>query len=440
MPRVGYTAQQRATGSRIPARIANLVQRVPDDDNTRLVDTIRRTIRVLGAQPSPASNTKSVASAARLVFERLQRAQIPVRWCEDVADAPLIAAGNGDVGIVTYLDDSHPDAADAIATPPSFDEGMVRGPAIERKAGVVSAISTLLAYPALSNDITLLIETDRHAGSHAIEAWLATEQPHLKAVYCEVVDVPLNAPVIVRALAGRLTVRIEIQSSRRHVESVYASVLPDVGFALANTLAGLKTADEEVRLPGFYDGILSPDENEFVALLEIAPEFTNWLLKVAEGERNLATSHMTLGIFCAPSVMIRDLRVVRSEPYLPASAHAIVEFHLMPGQSVQRIMDTLQTHVQDSPFATTITPIVSRAPCPASDSIQFPDGIATLPLAPGPSPASLFVERGVACAGYAVLGRRAMAGEQGIALDSIVNGVRFLLSLVEATSSEGTAH
>ena len=411
------------------------MQHPAESSNDVLADTIRRTIRVLGAQPSPVTDLPSVVSAARLVFERLRRAGIPARWIDDNPDAPLIVAGQGPIGIATYLDDSHPDSAEHSHTPPAFDRGMVRAHGIERKAGVVAALATLLAFPELSEDLTVIVETDRHAGSISIEQWLERERPDLSAIAWEITDVPLNPPVVARAATGRLVVQLELRSTRQQVEHVYGGVLPDVGFALANTLATLKTADEEVRLDGFYDGIISPDEAAFESLLAVAPEFANWLRRVAKGDHSLSTSHMTLGIFCAPSVVVRDIHITHIPPYLPNSASAIIEFQLMPGQTIERTLETLQTHVQNSLFATTITPLLARAPCPAPDAHPLSIDATSLPLAPGPSPAALFATLGLPCVGYAVVSRRSSNAEDGVSLESIADGVRFLLSLADSLAT-----
>lgn len=411
------------------------MQHPSESSNDVLADTIRRTIRVLGAQPSPVTDPSAVVSAARLVFERLLRAGIPARWIDDNPDAPLVVAGQGPIGITTYLDDSHPDSTQESDTPPSFDRGMVRAPGIERKAGVVAALATLLAFPERSKDLTVIIETDRHAGSISIEQWLEREQPDLSAIVWEVADIPLIPPVVARAATGRLVVQIELRTARQQVEHVYGGVLPDVGLALANTLATLKTADEEVRLNGFYDGIISPDEADFEALLAVAPEIAGWLQRVAKGHQSLSTSHMTLGTFCAPSVVVRDINITHNAPYLPNSASAVIEFQLMPGQSIERTLETLQTHVQNSLFATTVTPLLARAPSLASNARQLSMEATTLPLAPGPSPAALFATLGIACVGYAVVGRRSASKGEGVSLESIANGVHFLFALAESLAA-----
>ena len=400
-----------------------------------LADIIRRTIRVLGAQPSPVTDPPSIVSAARLVFERLRRAGIPARWIDDIPDSPLIIAGQGPIGIATYLDDSHPATVGQSTIPPSFEGRMVRAHGIERKAGVVAALATLLSSPELSNDLTVIVETDRHAGSISIEHWLQRERPDLSAIAWEITDIPLNPPVVARAATGRLVAKIELRSARQQVEPVYGGVLPDVGFALANTLATLKSADEEVRLDGFYDGIISPEEADFESLQAVAPEFASWLWRVAKGDHSLSVSHMTLGIFCAPSVVIRDINVAHNSPYLANAASAIIEFQLMPGQTAERILETLRTHVQNSLFAATITPLLVRAPYSAPEARPSSIGATSFPLAPGPSPAALFATQGLPCVGYAVVGRHEGNEQNGVSLESIADGVRFLLSLTGWLSS-----
>ncbi|HEX2280876.1 MAG TPA: hypothetical protein VHG52_03845, partial [Thermomicrobiales bacterium] len=47
-----------------------------------LADTIRRTMRVLGAQPSPVNDGAAKRAAARLVYERVRRAGVSARWFE----------------------------------------------------------------------------------------------------------------------------------------------------------------------------------------------------------------------------------------------------------------------------------------------------------------------------------------------------------------------
>lgn len=415
------------------------MQHPAEQTNNLLADTIRRTMRVLGAQPSPASDPQAVASAARLVYERLRRSDVPTLWINENPGAPLVVAGRGPIAIATYLDDTHPDSVMGGSAPPTFDRGMVRGAGVERKAGVVAALSTLLSSPQLSNDLTVIVETDRHAGSLSLERWLAHERSDVRAVAWEVADIPLNPPVISPAATGRLIVHIELRSPREGAEYIYGGVLPDIGFALASVLASLKTTDEEVRLPGFYDNIASPDEQEFASLVAAASDVSAWLEHVAASESNLSTAHMALGVFCAPSVVVRDINVVHNPHHLPSSASATVEFQLMPGQTVEHTLDELRSHIHGSSFETTVTTLLARSPYPSDGSEELVPGAVSIPVAPGPSPAALFAGAGLPGVGYAVVGRRAGGESSAVPLDSIADGVRFLLSLAQSLSASRAA-
>lgn len=419
---------KRAVAARGTVRVERPAERRDDP----LADSIRRTIRLLGAQSSSVSDPASVVAAARFIYERLRRANVPVRWIDETSDAPLIIAGQGPIGIATYLDDSHPSAAQHSGQPPIFEAGTVRAAGIERKAGVVAAISTLLAFPERSRDLTVIVETDRHSGSEALEQWLEDKQPDLAALAWEIADLPLTPPLLVRSATGRLTMRIDVTSSRPDIERVYGAVVPDIGFGLASALSALKTDDEEVRLAGFYDNVVSPDEQDFEALMTLAPGISDWLQLVSDGESELPTSHLTLGMFCAPSVELGGLNIRDNGPYLPTNASATIEFQLMSGQSSDTILAALDAHFQNLPYTVTVTPLLIRPPCPADETLIFGDQVAILPIAPGPSPAVLFARRGIPCVGYAVVGRQISDGESSIALEAISDGSRFLTSLTES--------
>lgn len=404
-----------------------------------LVDIIRRTLRVLGAQPARAMDPETIIPAARLVYERLRRAGVPTLWIESEPGAPLIVAGHGPVAVSTYLDDSHPDTAIRGSSLPEFDDGTVRATGIERTAAVVAAIAPMLVQPELGREFTLIVETDRHNGSRALERWLATGDRVFSSAAWEIADLPITPPVVALSASGSLQVEVKLSSTRRRAEQVYGTVLPDPGFALANFLAALKTADEEVRLDGFYDGIASPEDAQFDSLLAVVAEVNNWLRHIARDERNLSTSHMTLGLFCAPAITVRELSLHSAGPYLPEQASAQIEFQLLPGQSINQILTALADGLEDTPFGVEITPHLARPPVEQDPALELPASIHTIPIAPGPSPAALFAERHVPGLGYAVVGRTVSRDRTGIELRAIREGSGFILSLVEALSSQRTS-
>lgn len=405
------------------------MQSTPTPDTDLLSGMIRRLIRVLGAQPAHASRPDSLTSIARLLVSRLERANIAVRLIEGEHGTPLIVAGSGPIAVCTYLDDIHPDAIDSGDRPPDVIDQAVLGRGIERKAAIVAHTSALLTDPAWAQQVTLLIETDRHAGSHTMEAWLDEEEPRFTAMAWDVADLPLGAPALVRSATGSLIVKLTFSALRRRVETVYGTVLPDIGIAMARLVTSLKSADDEVHLDGFYDGIESLEENEFDAVVQIGPGVSRWLTHVAGDERELSTSHMTLGMFCAPSLIIRDIGIVAEGDYLPHAASAVIEFQLLPGQDVDRVLAALRDRVSEYAFDGRVEVLLDRRPVALAVSAHVPSGYASLPIAPGPSPAALFAARGIAGTGYTVVSRSTDRETTGIAMESIVEGTRFLYDL-----------
>lgn len=401
----------------------------PDTDV--LVDIVRRFIRVLGAQPAHASNPLWNKAAAHVVAGRFQRAGVPVREYQGVHGTPLIVAGNGPVGIITYLDDNHPLALEHTGQPPVIGDGIVRGPGIERKAGAIAAMAPLLVDPTLARAITVLVETDRNSGSQTLEGWLATDAHGLRAAIWEAGDLPLHSPVAIRSSTGTAIVEIKLRSNYKDIEPVFGAVLPDLGVALAGLLASLKTGDQEVRLEGFYDNVDTPGEDEFATLMAIAPGVKRWIRANDNDERSLSTAHMTLGLFCAPSIVVRDMSMRDAGAYLPSEASAIVELQLMPGQSADQVIQALGSHARTTPFDAQVNALLVRPPVGIQEEVGLPADIPQIPIAPGLSPAALLRQHAIPAIGYAVVDRRRDRDEAGLSIDAITNGSRFIMNLVK---------
>lgn len=410
---------------------------IPDDNLNQLAGTIRRTIRVLGSQPMHASRPADVLAASRLVQSRLMRAGVETRWVEGSNGTPLLVAGNGPIAVVTYLDDNHPAAVAIPERPPEISGDLVQGAALERKASIIAHLATMLSQPEIAGKMTLFVESDRQSGSHTLEEWLASGYRSISVAAWEATDLPLTPPVIIRSATGTIIVRLTLNASRRRTEPVYGTVLPDLGIALSNLLTSLKSTDDEVLIEGFYDGINSPDSDELDVLIKVGPGVSRWLGAVAGSERELSTSHMTLGMFCAPSAVVREISMQSAGDYLPETASAIVEFQLLPGQSADQTLEMIRSQIQTGPFELEVEPLLVRPPVEASQEISLPGGTATLSIAPGLTPASCFARAGIPTVGYALVGRNTMQETPGVSINAIAEASQFLEHLV-ATIGSGT--
>jgi hypothetical protein len=402
------------------------------------VPAIRRALRVFGAQPASASDPAVTARALRLVRDMIDRRGIATEVFQTPGRMPLLVAGDGPVLVVSYLDDTHPAAAQHDGSPPEFIEEAASAPGLTRKAGVLAACGALFGAHAKPSAITLVVESDRHAGSNGLEAWLEQSGRRFSGAWWEVVDLPGVAPALFAASMGQLTVRVMV-TARPMIEDVYAGVTPDLGYMLAAAMGGLKSADAEVLLPGFYDDVSIPVTSAIEDIERIAASIVPWAAPEGSATSDTRLDHLALGMFLAPSLTIREIMVAEAQPFLPAHASATIDARLTPGQSPNLILRMLTHYLRDRLPGAVIEPLIVRQP--GSGRLLQTEGLGdllpTLPIAPGDSPAGILEASGVPTAGFATVARRGPQEPERIALAAIASGSALLRSLAEATAPAG---
>jgi hypothetical protein len=349
---------------------------------------------------------------------------------------PLLVAGDGPILVVSYLDDAHPAALAHDGTPPLIESDVVSGPGITRKAGVLAACGALFGVEDDALPVTLVVETDRHAGSVALETWLETSGRRFSGAWWEAVDLPINAPAMFRAGMGRLVASVQATADRPPVEAVYAGVVQDIGHELALAIGGLKSSDAEVLLAGFYDDVSVPTIDEMADIDRIAPQVARWAAPGALAEAEVRADHIALGAFVAPALLVRELHVDDAGPYVATTATATVDIRLTPGQSPSAVLLALAHYLRERLPGVLVEPALTRQP--GSGRLLQLAGLAellpTLPVAPGDSPAGVIEASGVPNAGFATVARRAPDEPERVGLATIASGSDVLRSLVRAAA------
>lgn len=402
-----------------------------------ITDTIRRMLRVLGAMPAYVGNPETTERAARFIHDRLSRNSPDVTWYEPDGLAPLVVAGAGPILLVTYMDDADPFASSHSGQPPSFRESFISGPGILRKAGVVAAVAAHL-HPDREDRFTLIMETDRNAGSLTLERWLKAAPRQYSAGIWEVTDLPMLAPAIVHSASGRITLRVTAHANHHFAESLYGGVIPDLGHTLAHTLSSLVSEDHEVRLPGFYDGIRTPDEDAVATLQELAERTDAWLRRVAPGDVDLSSFHLTMGVYLAPAIVVRELHLSDPAPYLPVTGEAIVDFHLVPGQIARNIAQSAIAYFKERLPGATIEPLLIRPAVVGKSNIAALRETyeRVLPTVPSINPAGMIESFGIPTVGFASVGRNPENTSGRVSLDDAVNGARLIHALARRMSGD----
>jgi hypothetical protein len=401
-----------------------------DVDQNSMTNTVRRMLRILGAMPSFVSDPESVERAARFVYDRMSRVGVDVDWFAPEGFSPLVAAGNGPLLLVTYMDDADPFASSHSGQPPSFRDTSVSGPGILRKAGVVAAVAAELD-PENGGRYTLIVETDRNAGSLTLETWLRSNAHRFTAGIWEATDLPIPAPVIIHSAAGRITLQIRATSNHHYAEAHFGGVVSDIGRQLAQSLAYIVSEDHEVRLDGFYDGLADVDPAGMEVYQEITGRTAAWLHRVAPGDVTLSTSHLAMGVFLAPGIVVRSMRLDDRQPYLPVSAEAVIDIHLVPGQDARAVGQSAIRYFKERLPGAEVQTLMVRPPVVGKSNIAalreaYPRVLKTVP---GLNPAGVIESFGIPTVGYAAVGRNPENTSGRVALEETINGARLIQAL-----------
>ncbi|HUG15510.1 MAG TPA: hypothetical protein VMM78_10905 [Thermomicrobiales bacterium] len=398
-------------------------------------------MRVLSAHPPNARDAQATARGLRLVWDILQRRGLPCEVYQVPGIMPLVTVGNGPLLLCTYLDDLSPAHADKHAPAvPGVSGDVASGAGVTRRAGLLATIGPVASADLHVDDVTLIIEADRHLGSVALQSWLEASDRAYQGALWEASDLPVSAPATFQSSTGNVTLEITVRSETEDVEAFYAGVLPDIGHQLAGTLAALKSRDSEVLVPGFYDGIETPGVEAIASLNAIAEDVQAWASRGAGGaseETTFSASHMTLGVFCAPSILVRSIDVMDARPFLPRHARAVVEARLMPGQDAAVIARGLTEHLLRQLPSAVVEPLLVRHPYSGSWRIAFDDaGSATrYSTAVGDSPAGLLATHGIQSMGFATVARGPVASAEQARISAIAEAAGFVLSLARGAGA-----
>lgn len=409
-----------------------------DVGQTSITNTIRRMLRILGAMPAYVSDPESVHRAARFVHDRMARAESTVAWYAPEGFSPLVVAGDGPLLLVTYMDDADPYASGHSGQPPSFRDTSVSGPGIIRKAGVVAAAAAELD-PLHGGRFTLIVETDRNAGSLTLEHWLKSNAHRFTAAIWEATDLPITAPFIIHSAAGRLTLRITASTNHHFAEAHFGGVVTDLGRKLAESLAEIVSDDHEVMLDGFYDGIDDIDAEAMKVYQEITPRTAAWLHRVAPGDVTLPTAHLAMGVFLAPGIVVRRLSLDDRQPYLPVTVEAEIDIHLVPGQNARTVGQNAVRYFKDRVPGASVETLMVRPPVVGKANIAalreaYPRVLKTVP---GLNPAGIIESFGIPTVGYAAVGRNPENTSGRVTLEETVNGARLIHALARRMAGDG---
>ncbi len=199
-------------------------------------------------------------------------------------------------------------------------------------------------------NVRVLIEGEEEVGGEGIEAFVkknaGTEK--LKADFALVTDTELFAPdlpTLCVGLRGLLYTELQAQGAKTDLHSgVYGGAAPNPLFALVEIISKLKDADGKVLIPGFYDDVQKPTDDELKAWASLP--FNEEDYRKAEVGSNVLTGEPGYSVlyrtWARPTLEVHGMPggfvAPGAKTVIPARASAKVSMRLVPKQDPDDIL------------------------------------------------------------------------------------------------------
>ncbi|MGW1493754.1 dipeptidase [Streptomyces sp. NPDC002402] len=333
-----------------------------------LADWLR--IPSVSAQPDHAADVRRSADwlAGKLketgfpVTEVLPTPGAPAvfaEWPSGDPDAPTVLVyGHHDVQPAAREDGWHSDPFEPlIADGRMYGRGAAddKGQVFFHTLGVRAHLAaTGRTAPAVN--LKLLIEGEEESGSPNFRALVEANADRLASDVVIVSDTGMwseTTPTVCTGMRGLVDCEIDLYGPDQDIHSgSFGGAVPNPATVAARLVAALHDADEQVTIPGFYDGIAPLTGAERELLAELPFDEAAWL--------KTAKSHGTLGeagyttlerVWARPTAELNGIGGGYQGPggktIIPSSAQLKLTFRLVAGQDPDIIEKTVDAWVAD---------------------------------------------------------------------------------------------
>ena len=207
-------------------------------------------------------------------------------------------------------------------------------------------------------NVRVLFEGEEEVGGEAIEEYVKKHATNgkLKADFALVTDTELFAPdlpTLCVGLRGLVYTELEAQGAKTDLHSgVYGGAAPNVIFGLVEILSKLKDADGKVLIPGFYDAVQKPTDDELKAWERLP--FNEEEYRKAEVGSDVLTGEQGYSVlyrtWARPTLEVHGIvggfQAPGAKTVIPARASAKVSMRLVPNQDADDIFKKYSDYVK----------------------------------------------------------------------------------------------
>ncbi len=372
-----------------------------------------RWIEIPSVSADPAHHD-DVAASARYLADALRRAGFPT--VEVQGGGPYLPAvyahwPSGDADAVRVVVYGHHDVqpaelADGWTYPP-FEahvvDGLLHGRgSSDDKGNVAIHLLGLAAHLAATGrtapavDLTLLVEGEEESGSPHISALLSDLAGRLEADVIVISDTGIfdaATPSLVTGMRGLVSGELHVHGPDVDLHSgSFGGAVPNPITELVRILAAIHDPDRHIAIPGFYDGVDEPTDEERALIAALPFDEHGWVTgparsTAAVGEAGYSTLER-LGM--RPTAEINGIWGGYTGPggktIVPTDAYAKLSFRLVgrqdPAAVMRRVDEFVAARAADGVTATMtwegqgVRPLVVSADHPAMDAARRALGAA----------------------------------------------------------------
>jgi acetylornithine deacetylase/succinyl-diaminopimelate desuccinylase-like protein len=426
-------------------------------------------------QPSVSAQNWGLVETAQMVAELLEKRGFVVEVIT-TEGAPVVyafRAGKSDKTLIFYnhYDVQPPEPLELWESPPftpTIRDGKIYARGVSDNKGNITnrlfAIDALLdADGELPCNVKFVIEGEEETSSVHLHDFIETHREKIKGDVCiwEFGGVDhREMPMQYLGLRGICYVELSVETAEKDVHSgTGGSIFPNAAWRLVWALSSLKSPDEKIRIPGYYDTIQppSPRDLEFMeALPEMADELrqrygVKQFLRGMTGGVDLRVAEV-FEPTCTICGLTAGYQGPGSKTVLPCRASAKVDFRLVMGQTPEEVVRKLRKHLDDQGFADVQVnflggeapdktdanhPFVKLVCETAQDVYGMPMQI--VPMVGGSGPNHLFAHYlnvPIVSAGVGDPGSGAHAPNENIRIDLYIKGAKHLVRILKAFGAD----
>ena len=224
----------------------------------------------------------------------------------------------------------------------------------------IHALETLKKLGELPVTLRFLVEGEEEIGSKSFEKIAHQHSSKLRADGClwesgASFD-DASRPTLQFGCRGLVYVQLRVRFLTFDQHSGFASIYPSAAMYLIEALTSLRDGDMNVRIDGFYDGMLKPTDADRRMMAKIDPEVEQRRKLV--GFDNLVRNPKPEGVIeqllftptCNVAGVTTGYQGSGSKTVLPAEATAKLDFRLIPDQDPAHVLDSLRKHLDSHGF------------------------------------------------------------------------------------------